>query len=222
MTLRLSTRVSIRWYDEPPSEPTTTIVLSVGSYFVDLRVNKIDDSIDWAFAGTREILSQSPLRCRWYHVIDSRNVFDPDEGSFEKLPNGDDLETGCMPCPERNNEITPYEEVWRALPLPAGLERGWVLQGKHGNATSFLGRVGGIFVAMRQRTDGSFAVSKEELVSDVGQPQQWVGQYRSGGHDLPSLERLGVAEFDGESMWKIDDQVEIEGQGYIVRAIESL
>ena len=62
MTLRLSTRISIKWADDAPSEPTDTIVLSVGDYFMDLRITKADQSIDWAFAGTREILSRDPRK----------------------------------------------------------------------------------------------------------------------------------------------------------------
>lgn len=62
MTLRLSTRISIKWADDAPSEPTDTVVLSVGDYFMDLRISKADQSIDWAFAGTREILSREPRK----------------------------------------------------------------------------------------------------------------------------------------------------------------
>jgi hypothetical protein len=62
MTVRLSTRISIRWDDDPASEPTDTIVLSVGTYYMDLRVNKAENSLDWAFAGTREILCQNPCK----------------------------------------------------------------------------------------------------------------------------------------------------------------
>lgn len=65
MTLRLSTRISIRWGDDPASEPTDTVVLSVGSYYMDLRVTKADQTVDWAFAGVREILCHEP--CEYHH-----------------------------------------------------------------------------------------------------------------------------------------------------------
>lgn len=49
----LTTRISLRWVPEPPEETTDTIVLSVGEWFVDLRMDKKTEQIDWAMAGTR-------------------------------------------------------------------------------------------------------------------------------------------------------------------------
>jgi hypothetical protein len=60
MTPRLSTRISLRWLPDPPSEPTDTLVMSVGDYYMDLCVTKTDTSIDWAMAGQRLILSEEP------------------------------------------------------------------------------------------------------------------------------------------------------------------
>lgn len=60
MNASLTTRVSIRWGDDAPSEPTDTIVLTVGSYYMDMRMKKADKTIDWAFAGTTETLSKEP------------------------------------------------------------------------------------------------------------------------------------------------------------------
>lgn len=48
-----STRLSLRWVPEPPAETTDTTVLSVGEYFLDLRMDKKSGAIDWAMAGTR-------------------------------------------------------------------------------------------------------------------------------------------------------------------------
>lgn len=50
---RASTRISIRWLPDPPTESTDTLVLSVGGYYVDLRVKKDDGTIDWLLAGER-------------------------------------------------------------------------------------------------------------------------------------------------------------------------
>jgi hypothetical protein len=58
--VNISKRISLRWLPDPPSEPTDTIVFTVGTSYVDLRVKKCDGTIDWAFAGTREILSKEP------------------------------------------------------------------------------------------------------------------------------------------------------------------
>lgn len=60
MVVQLSYRKSLRWVPGEPSEPTSTLVLDVGSHFVDLRILKSDGSIDWAMAGKRTILSSSP------------------------------------------------------------------------------------------------------------------------------------------------------------------
>lgn len=52
-TCGFSKRLSLRWVPEVPEETTDTIVLSVGEYFVDLRMDKSSGNIDWAMAGTR-------------------------------------------------------------------------------------------------------------------------------------------------------------------------
>lgn len=66
---RLSTRVSIKWGTEAASEPTDTLVMSVGDYYMDLRVNKADTSIDWAMAGQRLIKSEDPSEISISHSI---------------------------------------------------------------------------------------------------------------------------------------------------------
>ena len=38
-----------------------------------------------------------------------------DEGTFTKLPNGDDLEVGEMPAPHLGGKLAAYREVWREL-----------------------------------------------------------------------------------------------------------
>lgn len=48
---RVSTRLSLRWLPEPPTETTDTLVLNVGDWYVDLRVDKISKKLDWALAG---------------------------------------------------------------------------------------------------------------------------------------------------------------------------
>lgn len=67
MVVQLSIRKSLRWVPDEPSEPTDTLVLDVGDYFVDLRVLKANSSIDWAMAGKRTVLSESP--CEWRTVV---------------------------------------------------------------------------------------------------------------------------------------------------------
>jgi hypothetical protein len=51
-TCAFTTRISLRWVPEPAEETTDTIVLSVGEYYLDLRMDKKTKGIDWAMAGT--------------------------------------------------------------------------------------------------------------------------------------------------------------------------
>ncbi|CAK7266070.1 hypothetical protein SEPCBS119000_001834 [Sporothrix epigloea] len=217
---RLSTRISIRWGDEPASEPTTTLVMGVGGYFMDLRVTKSDNSVDWAFAGRKETVSVSPLHCRWHHIIDSRNVFEPDEGSFAALPNGDSLETGSMPCLERGGAVTPYEEVWRTL--SEGKEAGWILRrdDEAAKTITFLGRVGSEYFAMVQPEGGGpLTVQRDALETQDGK-QAWVTKYRHGEASLPSLAAAGLLAFPGETAWTMGSAVDIQGAQYTVCAVE--
>lgn len=57
---RFSTRISLRWLPEPAQETTDTIVMSVGEWYIDLRMDKSTAGIDWAIAGQRLIESQEP------------------------------------------------------------------------------------------------------------------------------------------------------------------
>lgn len=60
MDNKISTRVSIRWLPDAASEPTDTLVFSVGGWYMDLRILKEDGSIDWAMAGERVVTSKDP------------------------------------------------------------------------------------------------------------------------------------------------------------------
>ena len=63
MAGKLSTRVSLRWLPDAPSEPTDTLVMSVQNYYMDLRVLKEHPStIDWSMSGQRIILSEVPRK----------------------------------------------------------------------------------------------------------------------------------------------------------------
>jgi hypothetical protein len=63
MPAKLSTRISIQWLPEEASEPTDTLVMTVGSYYLDLRILKDDTSkIDWSMAGEVVTLSEEPCQ----------------------------------------------------------------------------------------------------------------------------------------------------------------
>lgn len=41
----------MRWGSETPFETTDTLVITVGEWYVDLRVDKKSGKLDWALAG---------------------------------------------------------------------------------------------------------------------------------------------------------------------------
>lgn len=66
-----TTRISLRWVPEVPEETTDTIVLSVGEYFVDLRMDKASGAIDWAMAGTRIEENPNKIPRSWPNCLES-------------------------------------------------------------------------------------------------------------------------------------------------------
>lgn len=68
----LTTRISMQWASEAPFETTDTLVITVGEWYVDLRVDKQTGEIDWALAGECIQESKDPRtislnlsNCRW-------------------------------------------------------------------------------------------------------------------------------------------------------------
>ncbi|KAB5528047.1 hypothetical protein GE09DRAFT_1253726 [Coniochaeta sp. 2T2.1] len=153
----ISIRTSIAWHPDPPSEPTSTLVLtSPGKHFVDIRLLlPIDpsgiltpDRLDWAFAGTSTtnplpvslpILTPQPqpqpdttprlVASKWSHWVDTRH---PDAEIV--------VDTAQMRIyPDgRSVEVgsmvnpatgvlTPYEEIWQEGEVDPD-EGGMVLQ----------------------------------------------------------------------------------------------
>lgn len=128
----ISQRVSIAWPPAPPSEPTSTLVLTAfKKTFVDIRLllpspslypisppspSELPDgtTLYWAFAGTSSHDSVTN-QAKWTHTVDSRYP-DPsnvvDQGEFETLENGDTVERGTMQDFD-DGRVKPYQEVWR-------------------------------------------------------------------------------------------------------------
>lgn len=69
-----STRISLRWVPEVPEETTDTVVLSVGEYFVDLRMDKASGAIDWAMAGTRIEENPNEIPRSWPNLHIPRSI----------------------------------------------------------------------------------------------------------------------------------------------------
>jgi hypothetical protein len=159
------------------------------------------------------------VRCRWIKIIDSFGSSEPDEGTFTPLANGDDLETGSMPCAGKGNAITEYEEVWRKLtPRPGGSRQAWILQSLEGK--TFLGRIGGGYMALSEEAGRRFGARSEEWSVGGG----WSVKYALGDVEgVPSLVDTGTNELlDGEGCWKIGETVVIFGKEYVVGALEDV
>lgn len=121
-----------------------------------------------------------------------------------------------MPCEEKGGAITDYEEIWRSGPLAtvAG-GRSWVLRSVEDGGKTWLGRVGGYFLAMTQGEEGGkrvFAAVREEW--DGAELAGWVRKYEGGDGNLkllPTLVGTETKEFKGEGSWKLGQMVEIVG-----------
>lgn len=55
-----SVRHGFRWDKDEFSEPTSTLALDIGGWYIDLRYFLKDEKIEWAMAGKRETLQQEP------------------------------------------------------------------------------------------------------------------------------------------------------------------
>ncbi|EXJ93261.1 hypothetical protein A1O1_01652 [Capronia coronata CBS 617.96] len=245
MAPRASTRVSIRWPPAPASEPTDTLVLSVGGYYVDLRVRKSDGEIDWALAGERIVDPQHSAKVKFTHIIDSHHNPSssepepaPDVGDFIKLPNGDDLETGEMPNPDAGGQVMPYEEIWRELKWPTG-NSCWFLESvdshdaEKGTATTtrrtktFHAKVGNYYLALRQVINGedvTFVALRQDYHIDDEEGKGWKTIYEIGKQQQQlQLDRLtGIDERLGTEAtgWRVGEKVVVGNESYIVRASE--
>jgi hypothetical protein len=118
----ISTRAFIQWLPNPPSEPTSTVVLTSSQrHFVDIRVladQAVDPAhVEWAFAGrsTSKVVDGKTLS-QWHHWIDSKSTR-PGEvvDKGEMMPEDDEglaLEKGEMVNPA-TGRLTEYVEGWR-------------------------------------------------------------------------------------------------------------
>ncbi|KAF3490567.1 uncharacterized protein GIQ15_00084 [Arthroderma uncinatum] len=189
-TANISARVSMRWPPEPAFESTDTVSLSVGGWYVDLRIELESGKIAWAMAGQRIVESASPHTAVvvFTHAIDSLQLFDTaDIGTFKVLPNGDDFESGKMAHQDLPGApVREYEEIWRKIELPETTPEGqgysWILESEEmlpplstlGQderevrvAKTFLARVPGHYIALgqaqwykREQLDGAWTVTK--------------------------------------------------------------
>ncbi|KAL4748816.1 hypothetical protein BDW72DRAFT_205332 [Aspergillus terricola var. indicus] len=243
MTKRLSTRISLRWPPEAPFENTDTLVLSVGNWYVDLRVDRRTAALDWAMAGER-LQDANSNEVLFTHELDSRSAFGvADCGTFSALPNGDDLEVGVMPRPDLPGApIREYEEVWRELPFlrMEGRENvSFVLESATGGTQleegeekevtrTFISAIWGSCIALRQRqvlarpigetkavikSGAEVSAKREEFVQGRG----FVVRYSLGPEaaELPTRADIRFPPSEGSL-----ERLVVGGQEYVVRSWE--
>ena len=158
------------------------------------------------------------MKVRFNKTLDSLNMTEPDEGEFTTLPNGDDFETGRMPCPEKGMQVTEYEEVWREIPPIPGPKRAWILESAGVGRKVLLGRIGGGYMAIGDKKRNTFGARREEWGEGT---KSWEVKYKIGEvDDVPSIADLGAEGFDGEANWKMGTTVTVLGREYLVRAFE--
>jgi hypothetical protein len=165
---------------------------------------------------------------QWIHIIDSKDSKAPDIGTCPNSASGDFLETGKAPHP-KTNIVTEYEEVWHPLSIPSAktIPYAWILQSEDG--ATFLGKVGGVFQAMRADRDKlgkqkSFCARRE--LWDVEQ-EAWIIKYEVGDAEslraLPSLASGKNGEILAwESSSSEGDMVDVFGARFVVRAISNI
>lgn len=158
-----------------------------------------------------------------------------DEGTFTKLPNGDDLEIGEMPAPHLGGKVAAYREVWRELNafdndikneddrvcwMLESVEAPEEKQERKEKKRTFYCRVGRFFLALRRaetRVSDVDPKAVEVEFSGIRQEfegREWVTKY-SVGTEADDMLHMSTSKFvlenvKGEdSAWKVDDQVVI-------------
>lgn len=158
--------------------------------------------------------SSGSVTCRWTHIIDSLGFTDPDEASFTKLSNGDELEVGETKCPHKNDAMTAYEEVWRDVTAHENLsEPSWILRSKEGN--TFIGRVGNLCQGNSKGSHG-FSARREDFEGSG----EWKASFEEG--DTSSIPRVVdvLQELKTKSNWSVGDNITIGGLEFSITALE--
>jgi Protein HRI1 len=204
-------------------------------------------------------------RVTFLHTINSRNTFQHiDTGLFTAMPNGDELEVGTTIRPGDPAGSFPrqYEEVWRPRKLihVPGSNIAWILEGagSHISLTqnadgvgteeskeveTFLARIGGVYIAVRQPTrivgtpqmNGEYSFQKFGDVEGVSIRHEefagkrgWVEKFVTGpeGKELPTMQKNKsdfVPAQEGKGNWRKPSQkVTIRGEDYVVRGFTDL
>lgn len=122
-----------------------------------------------------------------------------------------------MPAPHLDGKVSSYEEVWREHTVPASGTTSWILQSSDNK--TFLGKIGGYYLALGEREVGGFSVLREDLGAENG---RWRAKYKVGSPEtLPSI-RSNHHLLENEGGWKIGDVVETDNGTFTVLATEAV
>lgn len=124
-----------------------------------------------------------------------------------------------MANPDKDNVVSDYEEVWRLLPVAAGSPPAWIAKSAEGQGSTFLGRVGNHFLALKQPKQGFFCALRQ----DWNEAEScWITKYAVNADDLPTADREDKTAFDGEFDWTVGAAVTICGKQYKLLAREGI
>jgi Protein HRI1 len=123
-----------------------------------------------------------------------------DEGVFEKLENGDELEQGTMVNPDTNT-VMAYEEVWRSVPIEHDASA-TLLESVGEKDKAMVGRIGKWFQGIATK-DGRISALRAEHANG-----QWKIVYSTGLCELVPL--------FSEDGWKKGDEVSLSGRRWKV------
>jgi hypothetical protein len=68
----LSKRISLAWDEFDPFEDTDTLVIVGNKYYVDVRITRETDELDWATAGVKEWLPSDQGMHITYFILQKR------------------------------------------------------------------------------------------------------------------------------------------------------
>lgn len=98
-----------------------------------------------------------------------------------------------MPCPEKDNAIIAYEEIWHEFPAPPYGAVSWIIRNdSEDTGITFLGRLADAYLAFRKTPAGAFTALREEREPDG----MWSARYLIGDDKLPSMNEIATLDLD--------------------------
>ena len=170
---------------------------------------------------------------KFTHILDSQHSPDtplpePDVGDFEKLPNGDDLETGVMPNHDASGQCMAYEEVWRELDWSIGVDAdsvNWIIESVDddlGQTKIYCAKLGSYFMAVSRTAEaGGIVYSAIRQDFDLEQ-RRWKVRYDIGGETSSSGLHHYTGDGHNEDQWTVGSEVAFGGAKFVVRAWETM